>query len=244
MIYKEITLHDFRTEFYNMNTIKLQLPFAGFYDSYHDNNFDNILEMELYNLEEELGATEEELEEFSNAYYDTDWAKAHQDYVEYYVQRFADWLEDNSKTKFNFTDIEVHSPREYNFVNDSIEASLPSETFNRVYLFVTRFLQRRLKATIEDKFTSRDGFYSYYSNEITVWLDKPIDELDEVERGVIFEVYCEYIHRELAEDGDNLADFLHYYLLGADSNESCAEILYEHSKMYEVYNKIEENHSN
>ena len=61
------------------------------------------------------------------------------------------------------------SPKEYNFQSDSINCEI---TFNPKKL--KKYLDENIKEFseyIEGKYTSRDGFSSFYSNDVNDWLD-------------------------------------------------------------------------
>lgn len=64
---------------------------------------------------------------------------------------------------------ELKSPKYYNFSNDSINCLIEYDSKK-----LLKYLKDNLVAFteyIENKYTSRDGFRSHYSNEVSDWLD-------------------------------------------------------------------------
>jgi hypothetical protein len=136
-------------------TLQAYIPFAGFYHSVHDDSFDRAIEM-MYT--DDAGDTHSGL--VNRAMEKIDWREAHILYAKEFVERFAAaW---SLPMKF----AELVSPREYNFTTDRILVNI-----DPVHI---RFIRDnvdadRLAKSLKEKFTSRDGFISFYSPDLADW---------------------------------------------------------------------------
>jgi hypothetical protein len=72
---------------------------------------------------------------------------------------------------------DVFSPREYNFTNDSINVQykLTAKTNKQILDYLANN-QTKFAEYINDHFTSRSGFISFYSNDANVWLNEYLPE--------------------------------------------------------------------
>ncbi|MBK3745953.1 hypothetical protein G3A39_43180 [Paraburkholderia aspalathi] len=72
----------------------------------------------------------------------------------------------------------MESPREYNFTTDSIFCHIPLKTVRALFKISKAESHARLSAAIAERFTSYDGFFSSYDNDVDSWLEKPLSEWD------------------------------------------------------------------
>ena len=79
----------------------------------------------------------------------------------------------------------LDSPREYNFATDRIFAKIRLGMVRRLFAISAREGHATLSALIEDRFTSRSGFASYYPNALDDWLAKPLRDWDHNELGTL-----------------------------------------------------------
>ncbi|MDE3023040.1 MAG: hypothetical protein KGI54_14525 [Pseudomonadota bacterium] len=79
----------------------------------------------------------------------------------------------------------MDSPREYNFTTDRIYASVPVFVLRKLFKRSREEKHRTLAAVIKKRFTSYDGFYSFYSNDLGDWLNRPLAEWDHNELGTL-----------------------------------------------------------
>ena len=79
----------------------------------------------------------------------------------------------------------MDSPREYNFATDRVYGTLPLAVMYLMFRKSRANGHAALKATIEERFTSYDGFRSHYSNELADWLEKPLRDYDHNELGTL-----------------------------------------------------------
>lgn len=163
--------------------VEIQIPFMGFYESWHDEKCSEAVESGFnYNHEAD------EDQELPDVFWDADinWSAIHQEYAKNYAEAFGEELE--LDVKF----VEMTSPREYNFSTDRIFVSVPKEQMDAIKDKV--FADEEARKFVSDSFTSRDGFSSFYSNDLT---DEEWQEpLDYNQYGVILDAYVELQHRE------------------------------------------------
>jgi len=155
--------------------IPTYLPlFTGFYESYFDAS-NSFIEYEVDLSESEYKEYYEELDKagvthkfFNENLYDyIDYIKGENGAAEYIAHSLINL--DHSDIIKDVTYEKVVSPRFYNFSTDSINCTIDfDETKLMVYLLENK---EALTKYIADKYTSRDGFSSSYTNEVDYWLD-------------------------------------------------------------------------
>lgn len=158
--------------------IEIELPFEGFYESIHSEKIDDVI---LQSFEDDEGNLNEKASD-AYSFCDIDFKEIYKDYCSQYVRAFGKYFDLDLK----FTD--VTSPREYNFYSDSVYSTVPLQQIDRIRKIVESYSD--YKDIISDRFTSRDGFISHFSNDINnnEWTRK---ELAPVQYKIILEVYIE-----------------------------------------------------
>lgn len=89
--------------------------------------------------------------------------------------------QDTMQAKFE----EMTSPREYNFATDRLFASVPLYLMQRLFKLSRDDGHETLAQIIKERFTSRSGFISHYSNRLADWTGKPLAEWDYNELGTL-----------------------------------------------------------
>lgn len=79
----------------------------------------------------------------------------------------------------------MDSPREYNFATDRVYGNIPALTMRRLFKRSRDDDHATLAEVIRERFTSRSGFISGYSNDLETWLAKPLAEWDHNELGTL-----------------------------------------------------------
>lgn len=79
----------------------------------------------------------------------------------------------------------LDSPTSYNFATDRVFAYIPMATVELLFTRSRVDNHDPLRSLIRDSFTSRSGFSSHYDNDLDAWLEKPLDEWDHNELGVL-----------------------------------------------------------
>lgn len=80
---------------------------------------------------------------------------------------------------------EMTSPREYNFATDRLFAQIPLVVMRHLFKQSKVEKHATFAAVIRERFTSRSGFHSYYSNDVESWLEKPLRDWDHNELGTL-----------------------------------------------------------
>lgn len=193
--------------------MKLQttIPFDGFYESIHSADIDDSLES--YVLGDSNGEPREKLNEYFYSKNCIDWQQVHVDYAKEYAEGFAQKL---SLKSLEFASLE--SPKFYNFETDRIFCSIDLKEVKEIFSKIDKEL---LIEKIKDKFTSRDGFHSFYSNDLDEW-PKDLREWDLNQVGTLLEVYFEQEEGELDifKERDLFAEL--------DTVSNIGEIIYNH----------------
>jgi hypothetical protein len=178
-------------------TLSINLPFEGFYESRYSGEVDNIEEREAEYFEEYRQAEEgvpPELRLDGQQYCEilsrhTTYSLAYEaiarDYVESFDIAASEEIGLARGRRLGLTFEEMTSPREYNFQTDRIFARIPVATVEALFTLSKRRKHARLAEVIRERFTSYDGFLSHYSNELADWLRKPVTEWDHNELGTL-----------------------------------------------------------
>jgi len=152
--------------------------FTGFYESIHSSAFDSEIEQII----EENNCSYDDLE------YNCDFINYSKEYVNAV----------NSITKLNLEFESLDSPKYYNYTTDRIFVYINEADFTTILqAYNSNYaLKLQLAKKVKSKFTSRDGFSSFYSNSIREWLQTSISEWDHNQLGLLLSVYCEFTYSD------------------------------------------------
>jgi hypothetical protein len=195
-----------------MKTIETYLPvFPGFYGTIFEPNEDG--EIEHFNdLREQNKLTPVKYERFKFDYenYQNDIGRNCCKFIQNELSGFV--------SSINFETIQ--SPREYNFVNDSINCEIELSDENIVNII--QFLQNNKELFgeyLRVNLTSCSGFISYYSNSLDLWLDQINEALQhETKLGIILEFICQ-VNRITYEDMYSACDDVYLSVKNGDELE-------------------------
>lgn len=164
-------------EFPESDTVSVQIPFDGFYESYAMHAIDSVIESDLEHLEENGHAIDSTL-------CSVDFQK----FAQLYVDLYQKWLEDEELIRgINLEFDELVSPRFYNYGTDRIYCKVSKNDLWRLYTRFTRFSRaEESQQLIENRFKSRPGFASFYDDFVNEWKEKPLDQWDENELAILF----------------------------------------------------------
>jgi len=140
------------------------IPFQGFYNSYFDYAIDRALE-DIFNPASGCGDTPDGAHSLNHT---KTFLMIAQEYAAAYIEELR------AETGLALSSLEfewLESPREYNFATDRIFVSLSAADAAEI---VTAS-KSALPGLANEKFTSRSGFHSFYSNDVTDW---PLDVAD------------------------------------------------------------------
>lgn len=151
------------------------IPFTGFYDSLHNSRFDDVIERAFQNDDGEV----------NQGLLDRVWCKldistGYQNYAKAYAKAFCEKFEIVGEFE------SMTSPREYNFTTDRIFIKLADSEIQRIF---NECDKARLTEVCKAKFTSRDGFSSFYSPDWQTWGD--VTEWDHNQCGALIQAFID-----------------------------------------------------
>jgi hypothetical protein len=190
------------------------LPFSGFYGSRHSSAID-YTEEEMFTFDD--GEIHTSLHEL---FYDNmDYGDVYEAYSKEYVEQIS------HLTNIKFVFEELVSPKEYNFTTDRIFVTIDRKSLAKIIRLVKG---ERLNNKAREMFTSRSGFISYYSNDVSDW--GKIGEWDHNQIGCALEALFEYYEarenidlEEVALENmseDSQLDNILYACASGDSNRA------------------------
>ena len=178
-----------------MNKLESTIPFDGFYESFISADIDHQIEFEIEYYSELYDLNESEEELLCNSFLNINSYKFYNQIAKDYTNFYIDDL--NAKLNYAYPDQGftlkatykcLESPREYNFKTDRIFIEIEE---NHAVDFIKHIVQnykKELEQKIEDRFTSRSGFISFYKNSIDLWT-KDFKEWDCNMIGTCFELF-------------------------------------------------------
>lgn len=203
-------------------TFIAQLPFSGFYETFHAQAFDD----EISYLEEQYESNDTNNELIQDLYMSAFTKEGALGYAQAYVEAFIDEFDALQGAKFE----SMSSPREYNFETDRIFIEMNGETFARVLRHTDQQIFERV---CHERFTSRSGFSSFYSNEWQEW--GKASTWDHNQIGALIQAYVE------TEQG-KFSQFEEFMLMeSAMGNGLMDDLIFNNSpKALEIANKLHE----
>lgn len=163
-----------------MNTKQTTIPFSGFYHSFHDEELDRAIENMFSN---DQGTPFAGI--IDRAFDCIDWKSVHFEYARLFTERFAFRFEFRT-LKF----LDLASPKYYNYETDRIFCEIDLEEVKEIYNQVDK---QALADNIKRKFTSYDGFISFYPNDISKW-PAAVEEWDHNHIGTLIEVWVQQLN--------------------------------------------------
>jgi len=153
------------------------IPFSGFYYSIHEGELDRTLE-QMFSDRESGCRRNEGLE--ARVQSKCDWTLVSANYAAAYAAAMAD------EFKIAMTFESLKSPSEYNFTTDVIYCEISLDEVRRLRAETS---EKAFRDKIRERFTSYDGFISFYSNDLDEWDE--IETWDHNEVGTLIEAYVE-----------------------------------------------------
>jgi len=185
------------------DTVSIKIPFCGLYNTVLSAELDSVEEREAEGMEErqeEDGIAPElrlEASTFAEIFFNvTDYRAAHEEVAKGYAEAFAERVDEVFGFKAGFEFEEMVSPRFYNFETDRIFCRVPFSTVERLFEISKADEHKTLSRVIRERHTSYDGFISHYRNQLSEWLEKPLEEWDHNELETLLLAALEI------EDGD------------------------------------------
>jgi hypothetical protein len=186
----------------NAQTLSIQIPFAGFYESVHDQQLDSAQERDAEYFASKdnedypnaVGMEESDLNEI--LFEMADWSKAHEKYARSYVDNFAGFVQQETGMNLALEFEKLDSPREYNFGTDRIFAYIPVSVLETLKAAVS---PGNLAEVIKERHESHSGFASFYTTNIEEWNAKPLADWDHNELETLL---IAWMRQEIAPDAD------------------------------------------
>lgn len=176
-----------------MNKVNINIPFPGFYDSVLSSELDSQLESHCrYQCEESgdecefpehMRLTEDELSGIisDNSEYSAQCSAMAKDYVNAFESVVREYLPFPLKLYYEA----MTSPKYYNFETDRVFCDISEYSLRRLAAISRNDSHKTLAKVIKARFTSCDGFSSFYSNDLADWLEKPLADWDHNECGTL-----------------------------------------------------------
>lgn len=136
------------------------IPFTGFYETSHSAALDDCVE-QFFQYDDHGNSNIPDDMHFSTNYHS--WFIA---YATNYADAFNEFFKDEIGIDLGLEFESLESPKEYNFTTDRIFCHIGAEALQRLYDKVTT---ESLSKRVEARFTSRDGFASFYPSSLAAW---------------------------------------------------------------------------
>lgn len=155
-------------------TIGCLQSFVGFYDSIWEPDTEIYYECERTGQEEDVDFT------FDYKQYQNDICKAYTEVWELWMQEF---ISEDIELEF----VEVHSPRYYNYENDSchVKIRLTQAAEDAIIAKIGKH-RAQIAKWIKENHTSYDGFSSNLSNDIDQWPSRLFDDDETFQPAYLF----------------------------------------------------------
>jgi len=174
--------------------LETTIPFSGFYESIHGSLLDDEQESIFHNDHGDI-ISSELVDRFWVAF---NCSQAMNHYAENYCETFAHEL---GLETLEFQSLS--SPKYYNYETDRIFASIDLAEVKSIYEKIDK---KELRDYINKRFTSYDGFHSFYPNDLDEW-PTDLTEWDCNHVGTLLAVYFKQ------ENDENSYQDLEYNLL-------------------------------
>lgn len=186
----------------------IKLPFPGFYESMLSYEIDRCAEQTAENEAEkdaERFAPELRLTapDYADILFDvTDYGAAYRHVAREYVASLDTHLSHEFGFPLRLAFETMTSPREYNFDTDRVFAFTTHKALRAMFAMSKADGHKTLAKVIAERHTSRSGFVSFYDNELSAWLAKPLRTWDhnELETLLLACLDLAGIREQLSED--------------------------------------------
>ena len=154
-----------KKQFYKENDlISVRIDFGGFYDSIHDSRIEGDIESNLDYIANFLALDDSKVQEIYN---NINFNDIRNNYIVGYCNSLADIILNEFGISFDFVNLKLDSPREYNFETDVILCEVDKtkiQSLTNIFLNSSEYKKDFIKH-IEDITTSKSGYMPFYSFE-------------------------------------------------------------------------------
>lgn len=181
-------------------TIGILQSFVGFYDSIWSPDDTIYYECEEKGLKEDVDFT------FDYKQYQNDICQAYTEVWELWMQEF---ISDDIELEF----VEVHSPRYYNYENDSCRVKIRlTQAAEDAIIAKIKKHRNQLAKWIKKNHTNYDGFFSNLSNDIDQWPCRLFDDNETFQPAYLFCMLYYIVKAEYIAKGET--ESLEYEVYG------------------------------
>ena len=172
-----------------MKKLESTIPFDGFYESFISADIEHQIgqqiewDSDIYDLnEDEQQVLWDSYLSINRSYF---YNQIAEDYTNFYIEILNRRLKGFTlKAKFNL----LISPKEYNFETDRIFIDIEKNHAIDFIKYIIKHYKKELENKIKERFTSRDGFWSHYKNDLDLWTQN-YSEWDHNQIGTCFELF-------------------------------------------------------
>ena len=171
--------------------------FNGFYNTLFDDILDNAVDNQIEYYNEQNGT------DLNYDNFDFDFITLQNEICKDAISKVEDKLNEigiNCSIKYET----LISPRDYNFINDSINIEINFKKFSQVVEILEQNYDSFSKY-IKDNYTSRDGFISSYSNYSSDWIEDLKNDAENEDHKV--GAVLDFILQEIEEYNDECLYF-------------------------------------
>lgn len=188
-----------------MTSTEINIPFGGFYESMWSDILDHALEQTgEYDANERQGEdgipSELRLDEsvYHDALFDScDYSAGHDHIARDYVDSLNYLITEETGLTLGLTFKAMESPREYNFATDRLFSDISMFKIRSLFEYSRKLDNHAtLRNGIKERFTSYDGFRSFYSNDLDEWMNTPLEDWDHNEIGTLLRVVMSQLDSE------------------------------------------------
>lgn len=199
------------------------IPFSGFYESLHDSALDDAIK-DVFRSDN----GDENAELSYRAWDSMLWDNVRNGYAKEYIENFA---HDFGIKSLAFESLRC--PKEYNFTTDRIFCNID---YSELCGIVKTFDLAAFAAFVRERFTSRDGFISFYPADLAEWGN--VESWDHNQCGTALEFYA------IQENGGEFDQWKEYAIM-EDSmcNGFMSELIWKNCpdmpRLYRVFKYLE-----
>ena len=169
-----------------MNKLESTISFEGFYNSYISSDIEHQIGQQIEWDSDIYDLNEDEQQILFDNYLSINRSSFYNEIAEHYTDLYIDALNERLegftlKAKFNL----LTSPREYNFETDRIFIDIERDHAIDFIKYIIKNYKKELEKKIEERFTSKSGFWSHYKNGLDLWT-KDYSEWDHNQIGTCF----------------------------------------------------------
>ena len=163
--------------------------FEGFYCSWIEQEIDHITRTDSEYYAEEYDLSEDKQQEIEESYCTKNYDKLEVEICKTYIPHYFEAIEDEIDFELNASFESITSPKFYNFETDRLFVEIDNIKITMLMNWIFNNKLEKLKEVIKDRFTQRDGYVPYYSNDLEAWGD--VDTWDYNQLGTALLVFVD-----------------------------------------------------